>query len=123
MRVMEIRDAWGLENLKPGTRPDPDPGPGEVVVRIEAASVNYRDWVMARRGYGRRSGELPLIPLSDGAGTVVATGPGVTRAAIGDLVCPNFNQLWIEGPLRERYWTGAPTAFCRSSCSCTRAGS
>jgi NADPH:quinone reductase-like Zn-dependent oxidoreductase len=97
MRVMEIRDEWGLENLKPGQRPDPTPEVGEVVVRIEAASVNYRDFVMAGRGYGRRSGELPLVPVSDGAGTVVATGPGVTRVAVGDLVCPIFAQTWIEG--------------------------
>jgi NADPH:quinone reductase-like Zn-dependent oxidoreductase len=47
MRVMEIRDAWGLENLKPGDRPDPTPGSGEVVIRIDAASVNYPDFVMA----------------------------------------------------------------------------
>ena len=106
MRVMEIRDAWGLENLRPGERPDPVPGAGEVVVRIEAASVNYRDYVMAGRGYGRRSGELPLIPVSDGAGTVVATGPGVTRVAVGDRVCPGFAQTWIDGPLREDHWTG-----------------
>ena len=106
MRVMEIRDAWGLENLRPGERPDPVPGAGEVVARIEAASVNYRDFVMAGRGYGRRSGELPLIPVSDGAGTVVATGPGVTRVAVGDRVCPSFAQTWIDGPLREDHWTG-----------------
>jgi NADPH:quinone reductase-like Zn-dependent oxidoreductase len=46
--------------------------------------VNYRDLVMAGRGYGRRSGELPLIPVSDGAGIVVSTGPGVTRVAVGE---------------------------------------
>ena len=106
MRVMEIRDEWGLENLKPGQRLDPTPEVGEVVVRIEAASVNYRDFVMAGRGYGRRSGELPLVPVSDGAGPVVATGPGVTRVAVGDLVCPIFAQTWIEGPLHEDHWMG-----------------
>lgn len=106
MRVMEIRNAWGLEHLAPGTRPDPVPGPGQVVVRIEAASVNYRDLVVARRGYGRRTGELPLIPVSDGAGTIVATGPGVTRVSGGDLVCPAFAQTWSAGPLRDEHWTG-----------------
>ena len=83
MRVMEIRDGWGLENLKQGERRDPEAGAGEVIVRMEAASVNFRDFVMAGRGYGRRSGELPLVPVSDGAGTIVATGPGVTRVAVG----------------------------------------
>src|SRR5690349_16383953 len=106
MRVMEIRGAWGLEHLQPGTRPDPSPGPSEVVVRIDAASVNYRDLVLARQGYGRRSGELPLIPVSDGAGMVVAAGPGLTRVKVGDLVCPLFAQTWLEGPLRDEYWTG-----------------
>ena len=106
MRVMEIRDDWGLENLKPGNRPDPAPAAGEAVVRIEAASVNYRDLVMAGRGYGRRSGDLPLVPVLDGAGTVVATGPGVTRVAVGDRVCPIFAQTWIDGRLREDHWTG-----------------
>ncbi len=106
MRVMEIAGAWGLEHLGPATRPDPVPGPGQVVVRIEAASVNYRDRVVAGRGYGRRTGELPLVPVSDGAGTVVATGPGVTRAAVGDLVCPAFAQTWLAGPLRDEHWAG-----------------
>ena len=106
MRVMEIRDEWGLENLKQGERPDPTAEDRDVVVRIEAASVNYRDLVMAGRGYGRRSGELPLVPVSDGAGVVVATGPGVTRVSVGDVVCPIFGQTWLEGPLREEHWTG-----------------
>ena len=106
MRIMEIGGAWGLENLRLETRPDSSPDPGQVVMRIEAASVNYRDLVMARRGYGRRSGELPLIPVSDGAGVVAATGPGVTRVKVGDLVCPLFAQSWLEGPLREEYWRG-----------------
>ena len=126
MRVMEIRDEWGLENLKPGQRPDPTAEAGEVVMRIEAASVNYRDFVMAGRGYGRRSGELPLIPVSDGAGTVVATGPGVTRVAVGDLVCPIFAQTWIEGPLREDHWMGMlggpRDGVLQSTCCCTRTG-
>lgn len=106
MRVMEIKDAWGLEHLRPGTRPEPIPGAGEVVVQIEAASVNYRDLVVARRGYGRRTGDLPLVPVSDGAGRVVATGAGVTRVGVGDPVCPAFAQTWMSGPLRDEHWTG-----------------
>lgn len=106
MKVMEIRDEWGLDHIKPGTRPDPRPLAGQVVVRMEAASVNYRDLVMARRGYGRRSGTLPLVPLSDGAGRVVAVGENVTRVALGDLVCPIFAQTWIDGRLREEHWQG-----------------
>jgi NADPH:quinone reductase-like Zn-dependent oxidoreductase len=61
---------------------------------------------MTQRGYGRHSGELPIIPLSDGAGTVAETGPGVTRVKAGDLVCPAFAQLWASGALREEYRPG-----------------
>jgi NADPH:quinone reductase-like Zn-dependent oxidoreductase len=106
MKVMEMREAWGIEHLVPGTRPDPGPpGPGEVLIRFEAASLNYRDLVMAQHGYGRM-GALPFIPVSDGAGHVIAAGPGVTRVTVGDLVCPLFLQGWISGPLRESYRGG-----------------
>jgi NADPH:quinone reductase-like Zn-dependent oxidoreductase len=106
MKVMEMRDEWGLEHIKPGTRPDPEPGPGEVVVKMAAASLNYRDFVVTRRGYGSHSGQLPLIPISDGAGTVIKTGPGVTRVKEGDLVCPAFAQTWIGGTMREEHRQG-----------------
>jgi NADPH:quinone reductase-like Zn-dependent oxidoreductase len=106
MKVMEMRDAWGLEHIKPGTRPERDPGPGEALIKMEAASVNYRDFVMARRGYGSHSGELPLILISDGAGRVAKIGPGVSRVAVGDLVCPAFAQSWISGPMKEEHRSG-----------------
>jgi NADPH:quinone reductase-like Zn-dependent oxidoreductase len=106
MKVMEMRDDWGLEYIKPGTRPERAPGPGEVQIKMAAASLNYRDFVMTRRGYGAHSGRLPLIPISDGAGTVTAIGPGVTRVAVGDLVCPAFSQLWISGPMKEEHRAG-----------------
>jgi NADPH:quinone reductase-like Zn-dependent oxidoreductase len=107
MKVMEMREAWGVEHIKPGTRPERAPGPGEALVKMAAASVNFRDFVMTRRGYGSHSGELPLIPLSDGAGTVAETGPGVTRVKPGDLVCPAFFQTWISGPMKEEHRLGA----------------
>ena len=74
MKVFELRDAWGLDHLHLGERPRPEPGPGQVVVAMGAASLNYRDTVMMDRGYGQRSGQLPIIPISDGAGEVVAIG-------------------------------------------------
>lgn len=106
MKVMEMRDEWGVDHIKPGIRPDRSPGPGEVRIKMQAASVNYRDLVMTQRGYGRHSGELPLVPLSDGAGAVTEIGAGVTRVKPGDLVCPTFAQLWFSGPLREEYRPG-----------------
>jgi NADPH:quinone reductase-like Zn-dependent oxidoreductase len=77
-----------------------------VLIRFEAASLNYRDLVMAERGYGGRLGGLPLILVSDGAGRVVEIGAEVTRCRIGDLVCPIFVQGWINGPLRESHRNG-----------------
>ncbi len=106
MRVMELRDGWGLAHLQPGERPEREPGPGQVKIAMQAATLNYRDVVMLERGYGRRSGTLPLVPISDGAGEVVAVGEGVSRVAVGDLVCPCFSQLWITGRLKEEYWPG-----------------
>ncbi|HUK58088.1 MAG TPA: NAD(P)-dependent alcohol dehydrogenase [Stellaceae bacterium] len=99
---MELTD-WGFEHVREGVRPDPVPGPGEVLLRLEAASVNYRDAVILRRGYGRSSGTLPLIPLSDGAGRVVARGTGASRFAEGDLVCPIIMPGWHHGPLRPEH--------------------
>jgi NADPH:quinone reductase-like Zn-dependent oxidoreductase len=106
MKVMEIRDEWSPDNIHMNERPDPEPGPGQVLLRMKAASLNYRDYVMCHRGYGRRSGTLPLIPVSDGAGQVVAVGEDVSRVAVGDLVCPIFSQTWISGPFREEHWSG-----------------
>jgi len=97
MRVFQIEGDWGMDNLKLSTRPEPEPGPGQVVVRMTASSLNYRDLVVPDRGYGSYTGTLPLIPVSDGVGTVTAVGPGVRRVAPGDRVCPTFFQRWTAG--------------------------
>ncbi len=103
MRVFQIEGDWGIDNLRLGTRPDPRPGAGEVLLRMRAASLNYRDLVVPERGYGSFTGTLPLIPLSDGVGEVLALGEGVTRVAVGDRVCPGFFPHWIGGePSLER---------------------
>lgn len=103
MKVFEIREQWSMENLRVGERPIPEPAPGQVVLRIKAAALNYRDLVVPLRGYGSKTGVLPLIPVSDGVGEVVAVGLNVTRASIGDRVCPTFMSRWICGePNAER---------------------
>lgn len=100
MRVFQLQDEWGFDHLKLARRPIPAPGPGEALIRMKASSLNYRDLVVLDRGYGRGTGELPLIPVSDGAGEVTAIGPGVTRVKTGDRVCPTFFQSWIGGDAR-----------------------
>jgi NADPH:quinone reductase-like Zn-dependent oxidoreductase len=98
MKVFEIRGDWDFDHLLLGSRPDPRPGPGQVLLRMKAASLNYRDLVVPLRGYGAFTGNLPLIPLSDGVGEVIEVGQGVTRVKVGDRVCPCFHQSWIGGP-------------------------
>ena len=103
MKVIELT-GWQLEQITVGERAAPaPPGPGKVLVAMGAATVNYRDSVFVRGGYGRESGALPIIPLSDGAGIVAAIGPGVTRARPGDLVCPIVMPLWLSGPMRDEH--------------------
>ena len=97
MRVFQIEGDWGMDHLQLSTRPEPEPGPGQVLVRMQASSLHYRDLVVPDRGYGSYTGTLPLIPVSDGVGTVSAIGPGVRRVAPGDRVCPTFFQGWLAG--------------------------
>jgi NADPH:quinone reductase-like Zn-dependent oxidoreductase len=101
MRAVEIRGGFGLDHLEIVERPDPAPGPGQALVRLRAASLNYRDLLTVEGKYNPKL-KLPLIPCSDGAGEVVAVGEGVTRVRPGDRVCGNFAQAWIAGePRRE----------------------
>jgi NADPH:quinone reductase-like Zn-dependent oxidoreductase len=95
MRAMILDGATGLDHLKLAERPTPKAGPGEVVVRLRAASINYRDLATVTAPGGVR---LPLVPLSDGAGEIAEVGEGVTRVAVGDLVMPGFFPGWISGP-------------------------
>ena len=106
MKAMEIGEGWDFEHIRLTERPDPRPGPGQVLLRLTAAALNYRDVLMVRRGYGRQSGTLPLIPLSDGVGEVIELGQGVERVALGQRVCPTMNQHWIHGPFRDGLWRG-----------------
>ena len=99
MKMFQIRDDWSMDHLRIVECDQPKPGPGEVLLQIKAASINYRDLVVPLRGYGSFTGTLPLVPISDGVGEVVEIGAGVTRVASGDRVCPMFMQKWIAGEL------------------------
>jgi NADPH:quinone reductase-like Zn-dependent oxidoreductase len=103
MKAYQIQDDFGLDNFKQVERPDPTPGPGQVLVRMKAASPNFRDILMIEGQYNPRQ-PLPLIPLSDGAGEVAEVGEGVERVEVGDRVMPIFAQDWIAGePSRARF--------------------
>ena len=97
MRALELTSAVGVDNLNLVERPDPTPGPGEVLVRVKAVSLNYRDLIMVEGRYGAAT-PLPLTPFSDGCGVVEAIGPGVTRFVPGDRVATLFFQGWTSGP-------------------------
>ena len=97
MRVFQIEGDWGFNNLKRAERPTPVPARGQVLVAMRMASLNARDPIVLNRGYGRATGELPLIPVSDGVGEVIAVGTSVSRVKVGDRVCPTYFQSWIGG--------------------------
>lgn len=80
---------------EPEQRPMPQPGAGEVLVKVNASSVNYHDMVNLA---GLIWGEWPRVPMSDGAGEVVAIGPDVTDFSVGDRVISAFHPGWHDGP-------------------------
>ena len=102
MKAFELQDTSGIEALRLVEKPVPSPGERDVLVRIRAVSLNYRDLLTVKGGYGSRQ-KLPLIPLSDGAGVVEAVGSGVTQFKAGDKVIGSFFENWIGGrPTRDK---------------------
>src|SRR5262245_24625405 len=96
MKVIELHDAFGVGGLKLVERPDPVPGTGQVVLKMRAFSINYRDLLVVN-GVGRWKPSLPRVPLSDGVGIVMAIGGGVSRVKVGDRVAPIFYPNWLDG--------------------------
>ncbi len=80
-------------------RRQPEPGPGQVLIRMHAWSLNFRDLLIIDHLYPVAANVLTLTPLSDGAGEVAGVGAGVTRFRVGDPVIGSFFQGWIDGPL------------------------
>jgi len=87
---------FGLDNLRRAEAPLPSPGRGQILVRVEAASLNYRDLLIARNTYGWPA-PLPFVPASDMAGTVIAVGDGVGRWRGGERVINTFVTGWVDG--------------------------
>jgi NADPH:quinone reductase-like Zn-dependent oxidoreductase len=89
---------FGIGNLRSVDLELPRPGRRDVLVRIRATSLNYRDLMMIEGTYNPKL-KFPLVPFSDGAGEVVEIGSEVTRWKVGDRVCPIFMQGWVDGEL------------------------
>jgi NADPH:quinone reductase-like Zn-dependent oxidoreductase len=109
MKVYEIsKTASSLSDLHAAERPEPVAGDYDVLVRIRAVSLNYRDHAIVTGQY-RVHLDHDTIPCSDGAGEVVSVGPKVTRFQPGDRVISTFFQIWIDGvPPKNRSALGAP---------------
>jgi NADPH:quinone reductase-like Zn-dependent oxidoreductase len=96
MRVVRVRAPGGLKNLLLGDGDRPQPGPGQLLVRIRASSLNFHDDMVVQ-------GKIPCadgrIPLTDGAGEVIAVGEGVEEFKAGDSVVSTFWPNWLGGEM------------------------
>jgi NADPH:quinone reductase-like Zn-dependent oxidoreductase len=100
MKTWELTDGFGFDKLRLVDRPEPTPAHGQVLVRMKAWSLNYRDLMVAKGQYNPRL-RLPFVPLSDGVGDVTALGSGVDRVKVGERVAGCFMQGWIDGEPSE----------------------
>jgi NADPH:quinone reductase-like Zn-dependent oxidoreductase len=101
MQAYQVQTATGVDGLKLVDLPELKPGVGQILVRVRATSLNFRDTAVVSGLYPGQT--LPVIPLSDGAGEVVEIGEGVTRVKVGDRIAGIFFQDWIAGKLtREK---------------------
>ncbi len=103
MRLYEMQAATGPDGWKLTERAEPTPGPGQALVKVKAVSLNYRDLALSKNPRQK----FPTVPLSDGAGEVVAVGEGVTRIAVGDRVAANFFLNWHSGEMQGEYHASA----------------
>ena len=97
-----------LDGLRRVEKPQPEPAAGQLLVRVRATSLNYRDQMVVTGNYFGGSVARDTIPLSDGAGEVVDTGAGVTRFKKGDRVASTFFLGWVDGPPSPRQARGSP---------------
>ena len=97
MRAYQLpKGGAGVDALQEVERPEPKAAHRQVLVKVKACSLNFRDFAIARGSY-RMGVRDNLIPLSDGAGEVVEIGSGVSRVKVGDRVAGNFFQRWTGG--------------------------
>ncbi len=100
MRLYRLPKTDGIDDLTMMEEPTPEPGRGQVLIRMRAAALNYRDLMVASGRFSQGATPGALIPMSDGAGEIVAVGPEVDRFAVGDRAAPIFMQSWLGGELK-----------------------
>lgn len=98
--------AFGIGKLETREAPIPKAERGQVVMKVHACSLNYRDLMTVKGAYNPKL-RLPRVPLSDGAGVIHAVGEGVTRVQLGDRVAGIFMQNWLDGPPAPEKYKGA----------------
>lgn len=103
MKAWQIGDQKGLDSLRMVERDSPIAGHGQAVVAIKACSLNHRDLMVMRGGYGGPKPET-RIPLGDGAGEVISIGEGVTNVQPGDMVCATHFTGWTDGAFNPAYF-------------------
>lgn len=105
MKTVRLRAPAGIENLEFGSSEGRAPGEGEITVRVRATSLNFHDYLVV-------TGVLPTpdgrIPMSDGAGEVIAVGEGVSDFKVGDKVVATFFPKWLDGDGGEEVRTDVP---------------
>jgi NADPH:quinone reductase-like Zn-dependent oxidoreductase len=114
MRAYRLEDFGSLDNLVVQDQSKPALGPNDVLVRVHARSLNFRDLLILRKSYPV-PGVQGTIPLSDGAGEVIEVGTAVTRVAVGDRVAAIYFPRWLEGRLSSM-------AYVMEQFGCTRDG-
>ncbi|MCX7863630.1 MAG: NAD(P)-dependent alcohol dehydrogenase [Novosphingobium sp.] len=105
MKAMRLFQPASLDQLRLVETVAPPPSPGEIKVRIHAASLNFRDQLVVSGFFPARDG---LIPLSDGAGEVIEIGEGVTEFAMGDAVISTFHPKWLDGHIERAQLDNSP---------------
>ncbi|MGQ0528723.1 MAG: zinc-dependent alcohol dehydrogenase family protein [Panacagrimonas sp.] len=107
--AIRVRNPATLASLTPAVVEPRQPGPGEVLVRMRASSLNFHDYVVV-------TGKLPTadgrIPMSDGAGDVLAVGAGVSGFKVGDRVLSTFFTDWADGEPELNGFTSVPGDGC-----------
>lgn len=102
MRAWMLED-FGLDNLNRHEIPIPDPGAGELLIKVSAASLNYRDKALVDGIYAPDKQPKRLIPVADFAGVVAAVGEGASKFSVGDRVTSHFYSTWQDGPWLPKY--------------------